>query len=101
MTDRIEIRLSEDEGYDFVTSRGLAVNTTVLFGAKPYSISFISRWRLINEIDVEMRHKQHSALCNYEKYIVVSEVTEREIIDVVQICISEGSLSYYEANKSY
>lgn len=91
----IEIQLSEEEGFEFVKTRGLAIDTTILHNGMRYKVSFISLWRLNAEIEGFHSKNMPFSLNGFEKNAVVPEITAETITGAIEYFEKERSLYYY------
>jgi hypothetical protein len=91
----IKIILAEEEGFDFVRVRGLAVDTKIIAEGKEFQISFISKWSLNFEIDALIRINVPFTLDVYRNYVVVTEVSSDSISETIRHLTSNDAIDRY------
>jgi molybdenum cofactor biosynthesis enzyme MoaA len=92
----IKIRFREEEGPDFVFSRGLSYDVEISTDDKLYEISFISKQRLLREIDLSLDLGYPYPL---DDCVVIPEVNETHILNAVEYLKKYGMLIEFERNR--
>jgi hypothetical protein len=92
-----EILLREDEGFEFVATRGVAFDTQIVRAGKRYQITFISIARLHSDIDCTLKSKIPFDFRDTGNWVVVVEVNKENILEAISYFEQQGVLSYYEA----